>query len=176
MVNTNMLTVSYGNIFEGDFTLKILSIDPSSNRIETSTTGIILLDNAKLEKSWVASYGVQGFKEWYEAVGSSLKPDVVVVEQFEARDNDKAKDNSVLETIDFIKACYPNLILQRNAGYKSDVPDELLKALGLWKFGKSHHQDCRAAARLALFYAMRSDIEDFINGVGELLNGNMEKY
>ena len=165
-----------GNIFEGGFILKILSIDPSSNRIETSTTGIVLLDNARLECSWVASYGVQGFKEWFKTVGSSLKPDVVVVEQFEARDNDKAKDNSVLETIDFIKTCYPDLILQRNAGYKSDVPDELLKALGLWKFEKSHHQDCRAAARLALFYAMRSDIEDFVIGIGRLVNGNMEKH
>ena len=176
MVDIKKLTVSYGNIFEEAFALKILSIDPSSNRIETSTTGIILLDNAKLENSWVASYGVRGFKEWHETVGSSLKPDVVVVEQFEARDNDKAKDNSVLETIDFIKTCYPDLILQRNAGYKSDVPDELLKALGLWKFGKSHHQDCRAAARLALFYAMRNDLEDFVTGVGRLVNGNMEKY
>ena len=154
----------------------ILSIDPSSAKATKSNTGIVLLDNGKLIDYWVASYGVQGFKEWFETVGSSLKPDVVVVEQFEARDNDKAKDNSVIETIDFIKMCYPDLILQRNAGYKSDVPDELLKALGLWKFGKSHHQDCRAAARLALFYAIRSDIEDFINGVGELLNGNMEKY
>lgn len=148
----------------------ILSIDPSSNRIETSTTGIVLLDNARLENSWVASYGVRGFKEWYKTVGSSLKPDIVVVEQFEARDNDKAKDNSVLETIDFIKMCYPDLILQRNAGYKSDIPDSLLKELGLWKFKKSHHQDCRAAARLGLFYAMRSDIEDFVYGVGELLS------
>ena len=154
----------------------ILSIDPSSNKATKSNTGIVLLDNGKLIDYWVVSYGVQGFKEWFKTVGSSLKPDVVVVERFEARDNDKAKDNSVLETIDFIKMCYPDLILQRNAGYKSDVPDSLLKALGLWKFGKSHHQDCRAAARLALFYAMRSDIEDFINGVGELLNGNMEKY
>ena len=156
--------------------MKILSIDPSSNRIETSTTGIVLLDNAKLENSWVVSYGVQGFKEWFKTVGSSLKPDVVVVEQFEARDNDKAKDNSVLETIDFIKMCYPDLNHQRNAGYKSDVPDSLLKALGLWKFGKSHHQDCRAAARLAIFYAMRSDIEDFVTGIGRLVNGNMEKH
>ena len=170
MVNINRLTDSYGNIFEGGFILKILSIDPSSNRIETSTTGIILLDNAKLENSWVASYGAQGFKEWFETVGSKLKPDVVVVEQYEARDNDKAKDNTVIETIDFIKMCYPDLILQRNAGYKSDVPDELLKALGLWKFEKSHHQDCRAAARLALFYAMRNDLEDFVTGIGELLS------
>ena len=152
----------------------ILSIDPSSAKAEKSNTGIVLLDNGKLINSWVASYGVRGFKEWFETVGSSLKTDVVVVEQFEARDNDKAKDNSVLETIDFIKMCYPDLILQRNAGYKSDVPDSLLKELGLWKFEKSHHQDCRAAARLAIFYAMRSDIEDFINGVGELLNETIQ--
>ena len=152
----------------------ILSIDPSSNKAEKSNTGIVLLKNGKLLDHWCLPFGVEGFKEWYEAVGSKLKPDVVVVEQFEARDNDKAKDNSVTETIDFIKMCYPDLILQRNAGYKSDVPDELLKALGLWKFGKSHHQDVRAAARLALFYAMRSDIEDFINGVGELLNETIQ--
>ena len=153
---------------------RILSIDPSSNKIETSTTGIVLLDNAKLENSWVASYGVQGFKEWFETVGYNLKADVVVVEQFEARDNDKSKDNSVIETIDFIKTCYPDLFLQRNAGYKSDIPDSLLKELGLWKFKKSHHQDVRAAARLAIFYAMRSDIEDFVNGVGELLSESFQ--
>lgn len=152
----------------------ILSIDPSSAKAAKSNTGIVLIDNGKLIDYWVVSYGVQGFKEWFKTVGSSLKPDVVVVEQFEARDNDKAKDNSVLETIDFIKMCYPDLILQRNAGYKSDVPDELLKALGLWRFGKSHHQDIRAAARLALFYAMRNDIEDFVNGVGELLSESFQ--
>ena len=148
----------------------ILSIDPSSNKATKSNTGIVLIKNGKLLDHWCLPFGVKGFKEWFETVGSSLKTDVVVVEQFEARDNDKAKDNTVLETIDFIKMCYPDLILQRNAGYKSDVPDELLKALGLWKFGKSHHEDVRAAARLALFYAMRNDLEDFITGVGELLN------
>ena len=154
----------------------ILSIDPASAKAAKSNTGIVLLDNGKLLDHWCLPFGVKGFRNWFETVGSSLKPDVVVVEQFEARDNDKAKDNSVLETIEFIKTCYPDLILQRNAGYKSDVPDELLKALGLWKFGKSHHQDVRAAARLALFYAMRNDLEDFVNGVGRLVNGNMEKY
>ena len=63
----------------------ILSIDPASAKAEKSNTGIVLLDNGKLINSWVASYGVQGFKEWFKTVGSSLKPDVVVVEQFEAR-------------------------------------------------------------------------------------------
>ena len=149
--------------------MKILAIDPSSNKIKTSTTGIVLLDNARLECSWVASYGMRGFKEWYTTIGFDLEPDVVVVEQFEARDNDKSKDNSVLETIAFIETCFPNLILQRNAGYKSDIPDNLLKFLGLWKFEKSHHQDCRAAARLGPFYAMRNDIEEVIQDIGKVV-------
>lgn len=152
----------------------ILSIDPSSNVAKTSNTGIVLIENGKLLNYWCLPYGVKGFRKWFETVGSSLKTDVVVVEQFEARDNDKSKDNSVLETIDFIKTCYPDLILQRNAGYKSDVPDSLLKKLGLWKFEKSHHQDVRAAARLALFYAMRNDLEDFVTGVGELLSESFQ--
>lgn len=148
----------------------ILSIDPASAKAVKSNTGIVLIENGKLLEHWCLTFGVKGFRNWFETVGSSLKTDVVVVEQYEARDNDKAKDNSVIETIDFIKTCYPDLILQRNAGYKSDIPDELLKALGLWKFGKSHHQDVRAAARLAIFYAMRNDLEDFVTGVGELLS------
>ena len=148
----------------------ILSIDPSSNKATKSNTGIVLLDNGKLIDYWVVSYGVKGFKDWFDNNHSNLNYDVSIYEHFEARDNSKAKDNSVLETIAEIQRLIPYAEPFRNGGYQTDVPDELLKALGLWKFGKSHHADVRAAARLALFYAMRSDIEDFINGVGELLN------
>ena len=154
----------------------ILSIDPSSAKAAKSNTGIVLLDNGKLIDYWVVSYGVKGFKDWFDNNHSNLNYDVSIYEHFEARDNSKAKDNSPLETIAEIKRLIPEAEGVRNGGYQTDVPNELLKALGLWRFGKSHHQDCRAAARLALFYAMRNDLEDFVNGVGELLNGNMEKY
>ena len=154
----------------------VLSIDPSSNKATKSNTGIVLIENGKLIDYWVVSYGVKGFKDWFDNNHSNLNYDVSIYEHFEARDNSKSKDNSVLETIAEIQRLIPEAEPFRNGGYKSDVPDELLRALGLWKFGKSHHQDVRAAARLALFYAMRNDIEDFVNGVGELLNGNMEKY
>lgn len=148
--------------------MKILAIDPASNKYKTSTTGIVLLDNARLVESWVASYGMKGFAKWYMDIGQEIDCDVVVVEQFEARDNDQSKDNSVLETIAYIQLCYPKAILQRNTGYKSDVPDQLLKALDLWKFkDKSHHQDLRAAARLGLFWAMRSDVEEVVQDVGK---------
>ena len=147
--------------------MKILAIDPASNKIETSTTGIVLLDNARLVDSWVVEYGMKGFAKWFHDIGDTLDFDVVVVEEIRSRDNDRSKDNSVLETIAYIQLCYPEAILQYNGGYKSDIPDDLLKILGLWKFEKSHHQDIRAAARLGLFYAMRNDIEEVIQDIGK---------
>ena len=58
-------------------------------------------------------------------------------------------------------------IEQRNAGYAQDVPEPLLKKLGMWKFDdKTHHQDIRAAARLGLFWSMRNDIEDVVTDIG----------
>ena len=152
----------------------ILSIDPSSAKAEKSNTGITLLDNGKLLDHWCLPFGVKGFRNWHEKEFDKIKCDKVIFEHFEARDNSKSKDNSVLETIAEIKKLIPCAEPFRNGGYQTDVPDELLKALGLWKFEESHHQDVRAAARLAIFYAMRSDIEDFVNGVGELLSESFQ--
>ena len=150
--------------------MRILAIDPSSNQKNTSTTGIILLSNAKLVDYWVVSYGISGFRKWMEDIGEDIECDVVVIEKFEARDNDKSKDNSVLQTIAYIQLHFPDAILQRNAGYQTDIPNELLKRLGLWKFEKSHHQDVRAAARLGLFYALRNDIKEVIDDIGKVVN------
>ena len=150
--------------------MKILAIDPSSNKEKTSTTGIVLLDNARLVDYWVVDYGAKGFKDWFEEVGKTIESDVVVIEKFEARDNDYAKDNTVLQTIACIQEWFPQAVLQRNAGYQSDIRNELLKQLGLWKFEKSHHQDVRAAARLALFWALRNDIQEVIEDIGKAVH------
>ena len=147
----------------------ILSIDPASNKAQKSNTGVVLIENGKLLDYWCLPFGVKGFRSWYEKEFDRIECDKVIFEHFEARDNSKSKDNSVLETIAEIQRLIPAAESVRNGGYQTDIPDELLKALGLWKFGKSHHQDVRAAARLCIFYAMRNDLEDFITGVGELL-------
>ena len=152
--------------------MRILSIDPGSNQIETSTTGVIFLDNAKLVDYWVVPYGVKNFHKWFKE-HRDLVFDACVIEEYQARDNDRSRDNSVLDTIAGIQACYPDAILQKNAGYRSDIPDDLLKLLGLWTFEKSHHQDIRAAARLALFYAMRNDIEEVIRDIGRITTEKM---
>lgn len=152
--------------------MRILSIDPSSAKAEKSTSGIVLLNNARLEKYWIIPAGFRNIDSWYEENCSRLNFDVVVIEEFEARDNDKSKDNTVLQTIAHFQNYFPNAILQRNAGYQSDIPDALLKKLDLWKFDKSHHNDVRAAARLGLFYAMRNDIEEVVYDIGKVVIDN----
>ena len=152
----------------------ILSIDPASAKATKSNTGIVLLDNGKLVNYWCLPYGLNGIRKWHEDEFDKIKFDKVIFEHFEARDNSKSKDNSVLKTIAEIQKLIPEAEPFRNSGYQTDVPNELLKALGLWNFGKSHHADVRAAARLGIFYAIRSDIEDFIVGVGELLNETIQ--
>lgn len=147
----------------------ILSIDPASNKAEKSNTGITLIENGKLLDYWCLLYGVKGIREWHKKEFKKIKFDKVIFEHFEARDNTKSKDNTVLETIAEIQKLIPEAEPFRNGGYQTDIPDNLLKILGLWKFKKSHHQDCRASARLALFYAMRNDLEDFVKGIGERL-------
>ena len=151
--------------------MKILAIDPGSAKVAGSTNGIVLLDNAKLVNHWVVtSAKVRDIRNWFEEVGRFLDADVVVIEKFEARDNDKSKDNSVLENVALFQVLFPESVLQRNAGYQSDIPNELLKRLGLWKFKKSHHQDVRAAARLGLFWAMRNDVKEVIDDIGKVVN------
>ena len=152
--------------------MKILTIDPSSNKAKDSTSGIAYLNNARLMNYWVVPKGFKNIKQWFEEFGSNLSPDVVIIEKFEARDNDLSKDNSVLETIAYFQLFFPEAILQRNAGYQSDVPNELLKALNLWKFSKSHHQDVRASVRLGLFWAVRNDIEEVVSDIGKAVIEN----
>lgn len=152
--------------------MKILAIDPSSAKAEKSTSGIVLLNDARLENYWVVPSGLKHIKKWYEENETKLDFDVVIIEEFDARDNDKSKDNTVLQTIAYFQSYFPGAILQRNAGYQSDIPDALLKRLGLWKFDKSHHNDVRASARLGLFWAMRNDIKEVVYDIGKTVIDN----
>lgn len=151
--------------------MRILSIDPSSNIMEKSTTGVVLLDNTRLIKSFVVPYGASNFIKWWNETGRYLEFDIAVVEKFIVRYGDSGRDNTVVQTVEAIKQCIPSVVEQSNVGYQSDIPDSVLKKCGLWKFEKTHHQDLRASARLALFFAMRNDIEEIVNEIGDRIYG-----
>lgn len=155
--------------------MKILAIDPSSNKHETSTTGVVLLDNATLVNEWVIPFGIENFKNWFDVTGKAIECDKVVIEEYTIREGERSRDNSTRDTMEFIKECYPNGVIQNNASYETDIPDDLLKALGLWEFGSSHHNDTRAAARLGLFWAMRNDVQEVVQDIGEKLQSYLSK-
>ena len=162
---------------ERSIKMKILAIDPSSNFYKSSTTGIVLLDNATKVNHWRVSYGVDNFKKWYEEVGKNLDYDVVVIEKFTSRENDRARDNTPVQTIEAILSCYPEAQLIGNSGYKQTVPDALLKELGLWKFSdKTHHNDLRASARIGLHWAVMNEVYEVIQDIGKKLYANKKDY
>lgn len=162
---------------ERSITMKILAIDPSSNFYKSSTTGIVLLDNATKVNHWRVSYGVDNFKKWYEEVGKNLDYDVVVIEKFTSRENDRARDNTPVQTIEAILSCYPEAQLIGNSGYKQTVPDALLKKLDLWKFSdKTHHNDLRASARIGLHWAVMNEVYEVIQDIGKKLYANKKDY
>lgn len=157
--------------------MKILAIDPSSNFYKNSTTGIVLLDNATKVNHWRVAYGVDNFKKWYEEVGKNLDYDVVVIEKFTSRENDRARDNTPVQTIEAILSCYPEAQLIGNSGYKQTVPDALLKELDLWKFSdKTHHNDLRASARIGLHWAVMNEVYEVIQDIGKKLYSNKKGY
>lgn len=145
----------------------ILAIDPSSNFHETSTTGIILLNNEAEVNHWLVGFGRENFKTWYEEVGKFLEYDVVVTEKFTVRENDRARDNTPIQTIEMIQKCFPETELISNNEYKTTVPDELLKLLDLWLFPENgNHNDLRASARIGLHWAIMTEQREVINAIG----------
>lgn len=152
----------------------LLSIDPASYNNPNSNTGAVLLDGIDLVKGFVLQYGQKGLEELSEAL-KDVRVDKVICEKYEVRTGDYSADNSVLETIEAIKQKWPDVELVRNAGYKSDAPNHLLRALELYSFGKSHHQDATAAARLAIFWYMRNDYQEEIQQIGKKVEAWLEK-
>lgn len=151
----------------------VLAIDPGSSRSEKSVTGIVFMNGTQLWDSWAVLGGINGFREWYKGSGfyahhdtpgicypAVHEPMTVVCEQFVDRQV-RGADRSPMLVEGAVRFLWPNVVLQSASGYKSAVPDDVLKALNLWTFpGKDHHDDRRAAARHAIrFLKNRHDPE-----------------
>lgn len=55
-------------------------------------------------------------------------------------------------------AAFPKATLLSNTGILRVVPQEMMEALGVWRFKtRTHHQDLRSAARIALLGMIKSD-------------------
>lgn len=135
----------------------LLSIDPSGD--PRGHTGIVLLSYdqdtpATLDESWAIPGGLPEFTKWYNEYNTyspvGWKDTIWVVEQFVDRQIMGA-DRSAMLVEGAIRFVRPDVVLSPASGYKTAVPDSVLRRLGLW-FTGDHHADRNSAARHAIRY------------------------
>lgn len=115
-------------------------------------TGVVLLnDDLTLEASWAVPGELEGFLEWYDTIGTSLTPEVVICEHFVNR-NIKGADLTPCFIEGAVRALWRDVVLQPASGKNTAVPDHVLKRLGLYAFPGDHHHDRREAARHIVWY------------------------
>lgn len=136
----------------------ILSLDPACER-NVSDTGWCLAEvepdsPAQRINGGVIHGGFDGFvrelydcKEFPDAL--QAQADVVICEQFVSWEPKADSTPRLIEGI--VRYLRPDAVLQPSSGYKTAVPDEVLKRLGFWTTN-GHHADERSAARHLIMY------------------------
>ena len=139
----------------------LLSIDPAADQ-HNSDTGWVLGVYGEdtpfiVTDSGVIHNGFQGFIESVEEGGYIwsflIQADTVVCEDYVVFNS--FGDPSPLKTIGVVQYLRPDVHLQVPAGKNTLVPNEFLKAKGLWE-SKAHHNDDREAARHAYYWLART--------------------
>ena len=89
----------------------------------------------------------------YDAVTRFYHPDntVITIERYEDRGTAFQTHGPMRKVENDLKRLLPEAQILTNTGIKTVVTDGLMKLFGVWTFSeKSHHQDLRSAARMAL--------------------------
>lgn len=98
---------------------------------------------------------VEAVKDWIASIEEPGPRPHIFIEKYEARQKLSADERMVKADAAFltgIKGCK----MIRNAGARQIVKPRLMEILGVQKFSTpTHHQDLQAAARIALYGAMK---------------------
>lgn len=125
----------------------LLTIDPAGESGGGGHTGVVL---AKYDDDtpytiidyWHLTAGVNSFRMWLRE--ANLPEDLTVICEDFVQWN-PAADISPLKLIGAVQYIWPNVIL-RQAGRRSFITDDQMKALGAYIAG-GHHRDCTESAR-----------------------------
>lgn len=105
---------------------------------------VLMGADGKLVKSWVNN--------------AEELPTRIFVEDYRNRGNVYKTDTKMRDAVADIKHALPKAIVLDNTGSKQVVSKDLMELLGVWKFStKTHHQDLRSAARIALFGMLKDN-------------------
>lgn len=82
----------------------------------------------------------------------------VFIESYRPRGNVYGTDEAMRSLLAEFKAAMPSAKILDNTGVKKVINTELMRTFDVWSFEeKTHHQDLRSAARIALYGAVKDD-------------------
>lgn len=98
-----------------------------------------------------------------ELVRSYGRGAFVFIESYRRRGNAYSTDPEMEDLLANFRRELPGASVIDNTGVKNVITRELMSAIGVWKFQtRTHHQDLRSAARIALYGAVKDEV---LNGV-----------
>lgn len=136
--------------------VQIIGVDPG-----IVDTGCVRLHIDTIDRTITTSYGViDGLDE--DAVWGWSKEQQPTARVFVERYEPRLKLNSDVRMTAFqtrLRRTLPRAEFISNVGSKAIVKPGVMQLLGLWKFGTgTHHQDLKAAARIALLGMIKDEV------------------
>ena len=135
--------------------ITLVGIDPG---LVHSGAVALHIDEVTLAWSWTAE-ALPGndpvsIKEFIERQHA----DHIFVEAYRERGQVYSTNTAMRQLLYNIKQLVRQAQVLDNTGVKKVVTDDLMKLLDVWTFSiKTHHQDLRSAARIALYGAVKND-------------------
>lgn len=142
----------------------VVGIDPGI--VDTGMVRIVLDNRARevfVEENVVKNAYENDISDAVQWVnGSEFPYPQVFVEKYRPRQR-LGYDEEMLQAQNMWMKALPRAELLSNTGITKVVPQPMMQALGVWTFNtRTHHQDLRSAARIALLGAIK---EPVLNGV-----------
>lgn len=124
-------------------------------------TGVVRMSFVPTDKKIIVGHKVvlgpaaAAVRVW--AVPLGKWPDALFIEAYRPRSNLNS-DERMVRAVGELKARMPSAVVLNNTGVKQVVKKSLMELLGVWSFStKTHHQDLRSAARIALLGMLKDE-------------------
>lgn len=131
----------------------IIGIDPGLVH-----TGCVAMQFTAAGKLIVSSEAFAGGDADGPAVWASAFGGQVFIESYRPRGKVYGTDTQMRELLSKFRVALPQATVLDNTGVKQVIRQPLMELFGVWSFAqKTHHQDLRSAARIALYGAVKDE-------------------
>lgn len=139
----------------------VVGVDPGL--VHTGVVSMVFRPAAQIvdvEHTLIQGPDAQAVEAWIK--GTQGPGPMVCIEQYRTRQH-LSTDSRMLQAEQDLRRALPNAKFLTNMGIKRVVLQPVMELLDVWSFSTTtHHQDLRAAARIALLGMVKNDVSNLI--------------